>query len=341
MSSIIRIAIVGYGHWGPNYGRVCTELPDVELVGICDPLANRHQAAKLRHPRVAVVSSVEELIQSAKPDAVIVASPAATHRQVATAVIQAGCDVLVEKPLALNLKDCEAINELADKHRRILMTGHTFLFNSAIQWLKEHLQRGMEGQLHYLYSARTNLGPIRSDADSVWDLAPHDIAVFEYLLGMRPQWISAAGATRLNREHADVAFLTFGYGNGVIGNIHVSWLDPKKVRELVLVGSHQRIVFNDLDALEPIRIFHKGVAVDEEDPDDFGSFRLRIRDGDIVSPKIVVSEPLKVQCQHFVNCVRLRQQPLSDGAFGCRVVQILEAARTSLSQNGTPVKIGV
>jgi predicted dehydrogenase len=338
--SPIRVAVVGYGHWGPNYARVCTELDRVELVAICEPAASRRAAAKLRHPHVQVVSSLDEVLRMTIVDAVIIATPASTHRELSTAVIRGGRDLLVEKPLALRYEDCQAICDAAEKQHRILMTGHTFLFNSAIQWIKDHLTPEVTGQLHYLHTTRTNLGPVRKDTDAVWDLAPHDIAVFAYLLNMQPRWVSAAGTHRLHSDRADVAFLTLGYANGLVGHIHVSWLDPSKVREMVLVGSHERIVFNDLDTLEPVRVFHKGIGPEANDSDAFGEFQLQVRDGDIVSPRIAVGEPLKNQCQHFFDCIRNRSRPRSDGEFGAKVVQVLEAASISLRRQGAPVEVG-
>jgi predicted dehydrogenase len=195
------------------------------------------------------------------------------------------------------------------------------------------------GRIYYLYAARTNLGPIRHDVNALWDLAPHDIAIFNYWLGRTPIWVSAVGTRVLHNSGEDVGFVTLGYPDNILGHIHVSWADPYKVREVVVVGSNERILFNDLNPLEPVRVFEKGVAVSDDEPASFGEHHLLMRDGAIISPKIEISEPLKNECRHFVECVTGGQRPLTDGQAGLEVVRVLEAITRSLAHHGEPVEL--
>jgi predicted dehydrogenase len=335
----LGIGLIGYGHWGPNYARVFSELPDTELVGICESSKERMNAAANRHKDVTLTASAAELLADSKIGAVVIATPASTHLELAKAALESGRDVLLEKPMAMTADECRRLTDMAVAGNRILMIGHTFLYNQGVRKVKECMNLFHLGRLYYVHTTRTNLGPIRKDVGAIWDLAPHDVSIFDYLLEAVPTWVSATGTRVLSREREDVGFVTLGYPGDVIANIHVSWADPNKVRELVVVGSNRRIVFDDLNAVEPVRIFEKGVAVSSPNMDDFGFFKLAVRDGDIVSPKVPASEPLKALCAEFVQCVGNRKPPLSDAACGTRVVQVMEAISKSLSQNGAPVEV--
>jgi predicted dehydrogenase len=216
------------------------------------------------------------------------------------------------------------------------MVGHTFLFNAGIQVTKRHMDLEKIGQIYYLHATRTNLGPIRTDVNAIWDLAPHDVSIFDYLLNTMPEWVSAVGAQVLGNCREDVGFITLGYPNGIIGNIHVSWADPNKVREVVVVGSEMRIVFNDLDAQERVRIYNKGVTAVASEAGSFGEYRFLVRDGDIVSPLVESSEPLKNQARHFLECIDEGSDPCSDGVMALRVVQVMEAVDRSMKRKGAP-----
>ena len=219
------------------------------------------------------------------------------------------------------------------------MVGHTFLYNPGIQKMKEFMRSDDCGEIYYLHATRTNLGPIRHDANALWDLAPHDISIFNYLLEQQPVSVTAVGMKSLHNSREDVGFVTLTYPSGILGHIHVSWIDPDKVREVVVVGSKRRIVFNDLNNLERLRIFEKGVAPVAATSTAIGEFQLRIRDGDIISPKVETSEPLKNQCSHFVDCIRHEQTPLSDGRQGLDVVRVLVAIDELLKRQGAPVPV--
>jgi predicted dehydrogenase len=339
LSSKIRIALIGYGYWGPNYARALSELPDSCVTVICDSQSERLERAASRFPQIPVCADVQETLRRNDLDAAVISTPASTHYYLARLALESGRHVLVEKPLALEVEHCEALNELAEKTGRVLMVAHTFLYNPGIQKMRECVASDNFGRVYYLHSTRTNLGPIRSDVNAIWDLAPHDISIFDYLLDQQPLWVSAIGSQALGNAREDVAFITLGYANHVIGNIHVSWADPNKVREVVVVGSRQRVVFNDLNDLERVRIFEKGVSVGEIDAGSFGEFKLLVRDGDIVSPKVELSEPLKNQATDFVAAISRNRKPVSDALRGTHVVQTLKAIDASIRERGKAVEV--
>jgi predicted dehydrogenase len=269
----------------------------------------------------------------------VVATPATTHHAIVRQCLEAGKHILSEKPLTINIEHAEELLQLADESGKVLMVGHTFLYNSGIRKMKELIDQEDFGALYYLHATRTNLGPIREDVNVVWDLASHDVSIFNYLLGAQPTHVSAVGSQLLGNSHHDVAFITLTYPGGVIGNIHVSWADPNKVREVVVVGSTKRIVFDDTNNMERIRVFEKGVAPSPQEAASFGEYHLLIRDGDIISPRLVTSEPLKNQGLHFVECIREGKKPLSDGANGRDVVRVMVAIDQSLNERGFPIEI--
>jgi predicted dehydrogenase len=335
----VRLALVGFGYWGPNYARVLNDLPDAELTAVCDRSADRLSLVRQRYRAIATCASEAELFARDDIDAVVIATPASTHADLVRAALDRGLHVLVEKPMALDVAACEALCDLAASADRVLMVGYTFLYNAGVRKMKECMGPESFGQMYYLHATRTNLGPIRHDVNAVWDLAPHDIAIFNYLLDEEPVWVSAVGTRVLRTNRDDIAFATLGYRNDVVGNIHVSWADPNKVREVVAVGSRRRIVFNDLNDVERVRVFERGVSVDEAIADSYGEFKLLVRDGDIISPKVEPSEPLKNQCADFIDAVRSGRQPVASGRFGLGVVRALAAIDESMRSRGVAVDV--
>jgi predicted dehydrogenase len=218
------------------------------------------------------------------------------------------------------------------------MVGHTFIYNPAVRKVKEYVSDAPD-QVYYLHACRTNLGPIRRDVNALWDLATHDIAIFNYLLDGVPEWVSAVGARVLRNGREDVGFISLGYPDRILGHIHVSWADPNKAREIVVVCSDKRIVFNDLSGMEQVRVFEKGIRPVTTEPMSYGEYRLQIRDGDILSPKIEVSEPLKNQCRHFLECVETGKRPLTSGREGIDVLRVLKAMDRSVALQGTQVEV--
>lgn len=337
MDTRLCIAVVGCGYWGMNYVRIFNELPETRVVAVCDPALHRIKGAKRWFPDVQFSTELEAVTADPIVDAVVVATPATTHYEITLQCLAAGKHVLVEKPITTSVRDADELIKLSQS--LILMVGHTFLYNPAVRKLKEYIRQGEAGRVYYLYSRRTNMGPIRQDVNALWDLSPHDITIFNYLLDQTPEWVSAVGARVLRNGREDVGFVSLGYPSEVVAHIHVSWADAYKVREVVVVGSEKRIVFNDVNPLELVRVFHKGVDLVESNAPTFGENQLLMRDGDIVTPRIEASEPLKNQCSHFIECIRTGTQPMTDSRSGRDVVRVMKAIDASVQQKGAPVPV--
>ncbi|MFB3814504.1 MAG: Gfo/Idh/MocA family protein [Terriglobales bacterium] len=337
-NSSVGIGVIGCGHWGMNYVRIFQELPNARLVAVCDQRRERLEEVLRRRPSMRVTDNASEVFADPAVDAVVICADASSHYHLVNSALLADKDVLVEKPMATVARDAAALTSIAETNHRVLMVGHTFIYNAGVRKLKEIIANN-SGQIYYLNACRTNLGPIRRDVNAVWDLATHDIAIFNYLLGLMPQWASAIGAKVLRNCREDVAFITLGYSGNILGHIQVSWADPNKARELAVVCSDKRIVFNDLNGLEQVRIFEKGIRPVVLEPSTFGEYQLQIRDGDIVSPKIEASEPLKTECRHFLDCVASGSHPLTDGRDGYDVLCVLEAVDRSMKAGGAQMEV--
>jgi predicted dehydrogenase len=339
MAEPLGVAVIGTGHWGGHYVRLLETLPDSRPVVVCDTDPARLSALSGRFPQVRLTADLSEALADADVDAAIVCTPATTHAQVARACVAAGKHVLVEKPLTTSSDDADTLIDAADEAGVVLMVGHTFLFNPSVLKVRELIMRPGVGKLHYLYARRTNLGPIRRDVNALWDLASHDVSIFNFMLDAVPEWVSAVGARVLHSPHEDVGFVSLGYPNGIVAHIHVSWADPNKVREVVVVAGNQRIVFNDMDPQESVRVFERGVEHHPTAPSEHGGFggpQMTLRDGDIISPRIEPSEPLRNQAAHFLECIRTGIRPATDGAAGRDVVRVMEAIDRSIAANGGP-----
>jgi predicted dehydrogenase len=334
------VAVVGCGYWGINHLRVLSEMRDSRIVVVCDARPARLDDVARRFPDIGLTTSVEEALSLPGVEAAVVSTPAATHREVAGCALEAGKHVLVEKPLALGVGEANELIELAASVDRVLVSGHTFIYNPGVEYVKELLDKGRLGDVYCIYARRTNLGPFRWDVNALWDLAPHDVAIFNYLLDSAPVSVSAVGARVLRSGHEDVGFVSLRYPNGVIAHTHVSWADPHKVREFVVVGSEARAAFNDLDVVERVRIFERGVKPSGEEPTSFGEYHFQVREGDITSPPLPVTEPLKALAGHFLHCVRRGGKPKTDGAHGRDVVAVMQAVELSLRKDGAPVELG-
>lgn len=330
------IGIVGIGRWGKNHLRNFATLSSCRLDAVCDRDPKLLQGAKDQYPDVFVTDSFEEMLGRKDLDAVVIASSAVTHAPLGIQALESGRDVFLEKPMALSSEEGTAILAAAEKTNRVVMVGHLLLYHPAVEYLKTLTDEGQLGDLHYIYSQRLNLGSIRQDENSMWSFAPHDISVVGLLFDEEPQSVSARGGAYVQEKIEDVVFLNIRYPSGRVANIHVSWLDPHKIRKTTLVGSKKMAVFDDMEPSEKIRVYDKGV----ETP-DFVSYDQApaLRFGEIAIPQIRMSEPLKIECQHFVDCVRDRKRPRTDGESGLTVVKILEAGQRSLERGGEPVDI--
>jgi predicted dehydrogenase len=333
----VRIGVIGFGQWGPNHVRNFSQQEGCELVRVCDSSDARLKAAQKFLRGVAVTTDPAQVTQAADIDAVIVATPTSTHYALVKAALAAGKDVLCEKPLAQTAAECRELAELAVKQGRILMVGHVFLYNPGVLHLKTDLDRGELGRVYYMDAVRTNLGPVRKDVGAIYDLASHDISIFNFLLGTPPVEVSATGQSVLLSGIEDVAFLTLHYPGNIVCHAHTSWLNPRKVRQLTIVGDQKMALWDDMNNLEPIRYYDKGVMADHYT--SFGEFQLILRDGQILIPKVKMFEPLAKQDLEFVACIRSRRAPLSDAWFGLAVVQVMEAAMESLRNQGRTTKV--
>ncbi len=334
--STINLAHVGLGRWGPNLLRAFAGVPGCAIAWVCDADAGTLNHAHVLATDAAVTSSYADVLADPRVDAVVLAVPAVRHFVMAQEALLAGKHVFVEKPLTLNLEEGERLVALAAARQRILMVGHLLEYHPAVTYLKSMLDRGDLGALRYIYSQRLNLGVVRQDENAMWSLAPHDISIMLYLLGEEPLVVAAHGVAYLRPGVEDVVFLTLRFPNDHIGHIHVSWLDPHKVRRLTLVGTQRMAEFDDMESSEKVRIYDHGV----ETP-GYASYgeALTLRFGDIVSPRLDLREPLRLEAEHFVNCLRSGAQPLSDGQDGLRVVRVLTAAQQSLANDGVPVEV--
>ena len=331
----VRIALVGCGYWGPNLARNFSLVEQGELV-LCADLDGKALARLQRqYPQVEMTTDVAAALTRSDIDAVALATPARTHAALAQQALDAGKHVFVEKPLAMNVADAQAMVTLAAARQRTLMVGHIFEFHPAVRYIKTLLEGGELGNLYYLYSTRVNLGRVQTDINALWSIAPHDVSIMLYLLNQLPVHVTARGRAFLNGAVEDVVFVTLEFADGALGHIHASWLDPSKTRQLTVVGSRRMVVYDDVASEGKVKIYDKGVYRREEA--GYGEFQVKVHSGDIMIPRLEMTEPLRLECQHFVDCVRSGAPPLTDGRNGLRVVQVLQAAQTSLESGGTQV----
>ena len=334
--SRVRVGVIGCGYWGPHLVRNLHEMPEAELIGVSDLRPERLDYVGSRYPGVRLLSDHHDLLAT-DVDAVVVASPIHTHYAVARDALVAGKHVLVEKPLATNVMEAADLVTLARARRRVLMAGHTFLYNPAVQELRRLVQAGELGRIYYGDAARLNLGLFQRHANVLWDLAPHDISILMHVLGQDPVMVSARGSTCVQADVHDVCYMEIQFSGGTSAHVHVSWLDPDKVRRLTLVGDRRMAVFDDVSATTKLRIYDQGVEYPVTD--NYGEFELAYRHGEIVIPYIAWREPLRLECEHFLDCVRRGDRPLSDGEQGLAVVATLQAADRSLRSGGLRVPV--
>ena len=334
----IGIGVIGLGHWGPNHVRVFSQVRGAEVVAAADPSADRRRHLENLYRGLTLVADPMDVLNRPDVDAVVIATPARTHFELAAAALEAGKHVLLEKPMCTTLADAQRLHALAARAGRVMVHGHVFLYNAGIRYLRDGIASGRFGAVQYLHATRTNLGPIRNDVNVVADLATHELTIFDYLLGRSPNWVSATGSRLLGTALEDVAFVTLEFGDSLLAHVHVSWINPQKIRSLTVVGSHRMVVWDDMQPLEPIRVYDKGV-MEEPYYDSFGEFQLRLRDADIVIPKLALQEPLRVQAEAFIRRLTSGEPTPSEAESGVRVVACLEAIQQSLREEGRRVHL--
>jgi predicted dehydrogenase len=320
---MINIAQLGVGYWGPNLLRNLVSNKKCKVSAVVDLSSERRDYVRGLYPAVTVTENVDDVLSNPGIEAVIIATPVATHFDLAMRALAAGKHIFVEKPMARSVAEVDDIGRLAAEKNRVAMVGHTFLFNSAVRYVKKLIDSGELGDIRYIYSQRLNLGKIRSDVDSLWNLAPHDISIIQYWLGdPKPLSVVRTGADYVQNKIDDVVFLSIMYPNKVMANIHVSWLDPQKIRSMVVVGSKKMVVYDDM-ADEKIAIYDKGIdrkarSGDSQQPPSFDH-----RYGDVLLPKIDFKEPLKVELDHFIDCIQNGTKCLTGTDHARNVVEIL------------------
>jgi predicted dehydrogenase len=337
--NVIKLAVIGCGRWGPNHVRTFNLLPESKVDALADPDAGRLDYVRAMYPGLRCERDYRLILDDPAIDAVVVATPLSTHYEIVRESLLAGKHVLCEKPLCSKSEQGEELVALARANGVHLMVGHVFLFNPGVLKLKELVDAGELGQLRYLSASRTNLGPIRSDTNAAYDLCSHDISIFNWLLGSNPEAVTATGASFVQSGIEDVVFVSMKYPDNVLASIHASWLDPKKVRQITIVGSRQMATWDDLQATAPIAIYDKGVNT-VQDYGDFGEYlRLSMWEGDVRLPKVHFGEPLKIQAEEFLKSLQNGYSERSDGTFGLNVVKVLEALTISMRQGGSPTRV--
>ena len=336
-SRMLGVAVIGAGNWGKNLVRNFASLADVQLKYICDLDTKVRQQMSALYPQAEATEDIGRALADEAVDAVVVAVDAPKHYEIAKAALAAGKHIYVEKPLALAAVEAQELVNLAAAKDLKLMVGHLLEYHPAVEYMKDTIANGSVGEPLYLYCQRVNLGIVRKVENAWWSLAPHDISVACYLFDAEPVVVSASGHGYLQDGVEDVVFANLKFADGRMAHIHVSWLDPHKIRKVTLVGSQKMVVFDDMEASEKIRVYDKGAQVQK----GVSSYveAITLRTGDIVIPKIASGEPLKTECQHFVDCVVKGTAPRSDGADGLRVVKVLAAGSASLAKGGEPVKL--
>jgi predicted dehydrogenase len=335
---MIKVAVVGTGGWGINHVRAFARARDAQLVAICDASESALNRAAGLAPQARRLSALDQVLAAPDIDAVVLATPAAAHAAHAQQALAAGKHVFVEKPLSLSSADAEEVVRASERAGRTLMVGHIMLYHPVVERIKTMIKAGELGWLLYLNSVRVNLGTLRRDENALWSLGPHDVSIILHLLEAQPRSVSARGGAYLQKGIHDIVFVNLQFASGVMAQIQLSWLDPRKERRLVVVGSRKMLEFDDVHPVEKLRIYDKGY----ERPPVFSEFSefLSIRNGDIHIPQVPLAEPLELECRHFVDCVKTNRRPVSDGASGLQVVRILEAAQRSLERDGAPVDLG-
>jgi len=336
-----RIGLIGAGYWGANIAASFEATGNAEIAWVCDLDEARAKRLTVRRPRARATRSLDDIFADAAVGAVAISTPTTTHHAVAKRALLAGKHVFVEKPITASVAEAADLVQIAAHTRRTLLVGHVFEYNSTLAAVKDIIARGELGEVHYFNFERTNLGPVRTDVNALWDLASHDVSIMCDLADAAPMDVTASGQSFLNPGIEDVVFATFSFANGAKAHVHASWLNPRKVRQITVVGSRKMLVWDDLDLQAPIRVYDK--RVDTAQPDvtsgDFLEHKTRLVDGGVFIPNVPMNRPLQAECEHFLDCIRTGKRPKSDGESGLRVVRALEAAMRSLKSGSATVAI--
>jgi len=335
---MIKTGVIGYGYWGPNIVRNFSANSDISVEKVCDLSEKRLNEVKLRYPRIKTNTDCDFILKDSKLDAVAIVTPVFTHYELAKKALQNNKHIFVEKPFTATSEQGQELIELAEKKELQIMVDHTFIFTGAVRKMKEVLDNDTLGDLYYYDSVRVNLGLFQHDINVIWDLAPHDISIMDFLLdNEKPVSVNAVGTTHVNKRLEDVAYLTINFDNGFIAHFHVNWLSPVKVRKTLVAGDKKMLIWDDLEEDEKIRIYDKGIEVKNEE--DVYNLLVQYREGEINIPTIDKTEALELEADYFVNCIKSNKKPVNDGEAGLRVVKVLEASDESVKNNGKEIKL--
>ena len=332
---MVNIAIVGCGYWGPNLIRTFSKLDQCKVTMCCDLDQSRLRAAEKLAPGALMTTSYEEVLSSTNVDAIALATPVRSHLALGKAALQRGKHLLVEKPLAVTPEQCQELIEEASKAKVVLMVGHTFLYSSALVKVKELARPDFLGDVLHIHSQRLNLGRVQTDINAFWSLAPHDVSIALHLLNEMPIEVSAQGTAVLNKGIEDIVSAHLTFASGASADIHVSWLDPEKVRKVTVVGSKKMIVYDDTSAEEKVKVHDKSASIITSKTNP-AQTEVELRSGEVSIHKVDASEPLANECTHFIQCIKEGKKPISDGENGLNVVRVLDAANRSLKNHGDP-----
>jgi predicted dehydrogenase len=333
---MLRLGAIGYGYWGPNVVRNFATQPDCRVTTICDGAPAARTRALSHHPAARVIADAGDVLRSPEIDVVAIETPVSTHFELARRALENGKHIFVEKPFTATSEQAEELIELAERKNLIIMVDHTFLFTGAVRKMKELIDQGVLGRLYYYDSVRVNLGLFQHDVNVIWDLAPHDLAIMDHVIGLEPERVVATGQAHFNGLE-DIAYITLYFPNQVTAHINVNWLSPVKVRTTLLGGEKKMLLWNDVEPTEKIKVYDSGVELETRE----GIYNLLVsyRSGDMWAPRVEQTEALQLETRYFLDCVTSGQRPFNDGHAGLRVVRILEASQKSLKRGGEPVPI--
>lgn len=334
---MLKVAVIGYGYWGPNLVRNFVETPSAEVVMVADINEGNLKRVNSRYPAIQTTTSVDDIFASTEIQAVIIATPVDTHYKLALQALQSGKHVMVEKPMASSSKEAQHLIDEAKERNLVLMVDHTFVYTGAVRKIADLVRDGELGDVLYYDSTRINLGLFQHDVNVIWDLAVHDLSIIEYVLNKEPRAVSATGISHVEGQPENIAYLTIYYDDNLIAHVNVNWLAPVKVRRTLIGGSKKMIVYDALEPIETIKIYDKGIDI--KSTEDIYRTLISYRTGDMYSPKIEATEALQLEAKHFIDCIENGTTPETDGAAGLRVVKILEAASQSIQNRGGVVEL--
>jgi len=334
---MIKIGVIGYGYWGPNVVRNFMSTEGAQIISICDIDKNALNRAKKNYPELKTASNSSEILTSPEIDAVAIVTPVYTHFELAKKAVQNGKHIFVEKPFTSSVAEAEELIELAEKKNVKIMVDHTFLFTGAVRKIKELTEEGILGNLYYFDSTRVNLGLFQHDINVIWDLTPHDLSIMDYVVQEKPSAITATGKEHFGRGLEDIAYITVFFDSNIIAHFNVNWLSPVKIRMTLIGGEKKMLVWNDLESDEKVKIYDRGVNI--EDKEGIYELLVSYRSGEILIPVVEKTEALKLEAEYFIDCIENNKTPINDGYAGLNVVRILEASDHSIKNNGKIVKL--